>query len=399
MKKRFDRIYKYLDDRVSGMKEAKKKLAMLGCMYLQRQYVRYGKAEAVDSLSSIIEQLELELVSLKNSYRDTMSEIYDYETELRATMDNKFKSPIERRLKSLKISAENISKKINIVDSELSVNIENYHTKVEQLNSVPDEKVVLPTLNVFLTGPTGSGKTFLVSILAESLDYPFIRIDCSSITQVGYVGIGLDELLINYTKELDRNKGGVILLDEFDKLGHEEHSTHGNTNLSLQFQLLDLVDGLYSHPKVSKYVNNCLILVSGAFSEASKQAKKGKTNIGFMEQPTNKDPINWKKVMVSGGLLPELTGRILDVIETRSLTKEEIREVLLTKKNSALAQFKALMPTVEITQKDIDDLIEQSYNSEFGLRELTTSVYNLFNKKLLDLINNEETLLLEKKGD
>ena len=246
----------------------------------------------------------------------------------------------------------------------------------------------LPRLNMFLTGPTGTGKTLLLQNMAECLGVPFVRVDCASLCQVGWEGQGIEDCLGRFSSKLGMDGFGVIMLDEFDKLGNTVTSSAGHTpNLGIQYNLLDLLDGKYSHPKVTSNINNCLILCAGAFSAATKEAKKTKRSIGF-SATEEVEPLIWKKLMTDSGIVQELAGRLLDVAELFPLSKSEIREVVLSIENSTLSKYKNLMLNIDFTGEDIDKLVEETYNSEYGMRELDTKIFNLIRDKVQNTRHN-----------
>jgi len=241
----------------------------------------------------------------------------------------------------------------------------------------------LPRLNMFITGPTGTGKTLLMSTLADCLQIPFTRIDCASLTQVGWEGVGLDEVLSEFTNEIGEDGFGIIVLDEFDKLGNLVTSSTGQSpNLGTQYNLLDLLDGKYSHPKVHKGINNCLIVCAGAFTVASKEASTPKRTIGFGELDVSK-PINWKEVMVKGGIVTELAGRLVDVAVLKKLKKTEIRNIINNPLTGTYTYYKNLGIGLDFNKTQISKLVDKTFNSEYGLRELDTAIFNMVRDKLI----------------
>jgi ATP-dependent Clp protease ATP-binding subunit ClpX len=248
----------------------------------------------------------------------------------------------------------------------------------------------LPRLNMFLTGPTGTGKTLLVETMSKCMDIPFIRIDCSSLSQVGWEGVSIDNQLIRFSSILGEEGFGVIMLDEFDKLGYQCKSSSGSVpSLGIQYNLLDLIDGKYAHPKVLPSINNCLILCSGAFSSVREKHNedKQKQAMGFIADETQKRVIKYRDIMIEGGIIPELVGRMVDVIETEPLNEDQIREVILNKKGTAYKKYQNLMLGMEFTDEDVDTLVKETVGSEYGLRGLDASVFNIVHKKLMDQIH------------
>jgi ATP-dependent Clp protease ATP-binding subunit ClpX len=249
----------------------------------------------------------------------------------------------------------------------------------------------LPRLNLFITGPTGTGKTLLATTLSKCLMIPFIRIDCSSLSQTGWEGVSIEQQLARFSRILGDDGFGVIMLDEMDKLGNRVSSSSGNIpNMGIQYNLLDLLDGKYAHPDVNDSINNCLILCAGAFSGAEKEASRETRSIGFEKDSITQTIPEWKDIMVSAGLVQELVGRMIDVVKLNPLTEEDIRSILLNKRNAIRSKYEKLLPGLEFSPEDIDNLVKQAYNSAYGVRELETAVFNLVSNKLLHLYGRKK---------
>ena len=249
----------------------------------------------------------------------------------------------------------------------------------------------LPRLNLFMSGPTGYGKTFMLTQLAHILGVPFLRVDCSSITQEGWAGASIGESIIAsklYSKRASFN-GGIILLDELDKLSTGAKSESGALpHQGTQHNLLDLLDGKFKTnskegggEKIDRIINNSLIVCAGSFEAIRQESKKVKSNIGFKEDVEKKvdhsklDIEAWKIEMVKAGLIPELVGRIIHVIELKKLSEDEILDVF-TKHNNSYDKYRYIAPKFKLLNKDLQDIAKECYNSPHGLRQLDSSVFN-----------------------
>ena len=256
----------------------------------------------------------------------------------------------------------------------------------------PDD---LPRLNLFLSGPTGYGKTFLLTQLAKILNVPFLRVDCSSITQEGWSGASIGESILS-SKLHDRralHHGGIILLDELDKLSTGAKSETGALpHQGTQHNLLDLLDGKFkTNPKegggtrIDEVINNSLIVCAGSFEGVRKKARDAKPSIGFKEDESKKmdhsklSMESWKNEMVKAGLIPELVGRIIHVIELKKLNEKEILDVF-TKHNNSYDKYRYIAPKFKLLNKDLQDIAKECYDSPHGLRQIDSAVFN----RLLD---------------
>ena len=251
----------------------------------------------------------------------------------------------------------------------------------------------LPKLNLFLTGPTGTGKTYLAHTLADYFQIPFLRVDCTQITARGWEGASFEDAIEPFVTKLAMTGGiGILLLDEFDKLGgHGGDSKAKFHSDNAQFNFLDVLDGIYSPPTgragspgLSAYgslINNCLVLLGGAFSEVTNAELNPAKSIGFSADHDSKkdiaDDINWKELLRKAGITQEIVGRIMDVAVLRPLDKDQIREIINSKENNIKQKYERMMPHVRLTPEDIDTVVDAVYDSKYGLRELDTIVFNV----------------------
>lgn len=242
------------------------------------------------------------------------------------------------------------------------------------------QKTNLPYTNLFITGDTGTGKTYSIETLASWLQVPYTRIDCTSISAEGWTGNSISDALYAHSRKITSEKPfGIIVLDEMDKLGTSAISAGGTDHNRLtQTTLLDLLDGKYNHmsPPVPLHVNHSLVICAGAFTDAFKESKKLKTPVGFGTEHYIKEIDNFKDFIVENGIIPELAGRITDVVSTNKLTKPQIRDLITKKQNNILTQYKILVDSVEFDENFIDKVVDHVYDSPYGIREANTLVFN-----------------------
>ena len=243
----------------------------------------------------------------------------------------------------------------------------------------------LPNLNMFLVGPTGCGKTLCCTTIAKALAVPFIRIDCGSLSQDGWAGTSITDALKPFSRTLGPLGFGVILLDEFDKLGEQVLSTGGGCpNKSIQSNLLDLLDGMLSYSLFGTPLNNCLVICGGAFTDATRTHKKNSKGIGFSSVVDTRlvGIEDYKELMVKAGILQEIVGRMIDVVTLTHLTKDEVRDTL-RKTNNIYEQYTKLFPSFQLTEKELDNVVDSVYDKTktFGVRELQTAIFQEFYKR------------------
>jgi len=316
---------------------------------------------------------------------------------------------IKERLDAYIIGQEKAKKTI-------SVAVYNHYKRVR---SLADEKTELDysKSNVLLLGPTGSGKTLIARTLAEVLDVPFAIADATTLTEAGYVGEDVENIILRLVQNADydiaRAEQGIIYVDEIDKI----RKTSGNVSITrdvsgegVQQSLLKIVEGTIAnvppkggrkHPN-QEYIKintkNILFIVGGAFVNLDKIVAKrlGKGVIGFdteqQDRAFDATETNYllSKVetedLVEFGLIPEFVGRFNSLANCNELTLDDLVEILVKPKNAIISQYQALFEEDDVKLSFTDDALkaiaEKAKKSDTGARALRMIVETL----LMDLM-------------